>query len=134
MNYPSETRERKNASEASTFSSALREAGINEALIAKKLKRLLGAKHRRWNTKKKSWDEFDDCETQLAATREIVKLFGGYLSESEEPRFTWINDVFPPRCCPSGNECSEYGERCQADTTASGTGPDVLGNRTTSKS
>ena len=128
MNYPGETLERENASNANTLSSALREAGINDALIAKKLKDLLEAKHQRWNPKRNSWDEFDDCDTQLAATREIVRLFGGYASEGEDHGVVWINDVFAPRDS-SRSEGRERSERCQADSEASGKAPECCTRR-----
>lgn len=60
--------------------SALREQGIDEDFLAKKLKNQLEAKNRRWNSEKKSWEEFDDCGSQLAALREICKIFGAFPS------------------------------------------------------
>ena len=69
--------------ETVTYESALRKQGIDEVTIAKKLKSLLDAKKRRWNPKKKSWEEFDDYDIQLAAAKEIAKIFGGYPSEGE---------------------------------------------------
>lgn len=59
---------------------ALRAQGIDEVLLAKKLKNQLEAKAPRCNAKKKSWEEFDDWGAQLAAVREVVKIFGTYPS------------------------------------------------------
>lgn len=76
-----------------TCEAALREAGVNEALIAKKLKDLLEAKHPRWNPKKKAFDMFDDYDTQLAAAREAVKIFGAYPSPGEDNQVPLIIDL-----------------------------------------
>jgi hypothetical protein len=93
-NYPGEKPEREDPTATVTFESALRDAGVTEGLLAKKLKAQLEAKKPRWNPKKKSWEEPDDYETQLAAAREIIKIFGGYSSESEndgEGGYIFIN-------------------------------------------
>jgi hypothetical protein len=67
-----------------TYESALREEGINEVFVARKLKDLSGAQGRRWNPKKGSWEKFDDHGTQLAALREIAKIFGIYPAQEKD--------------------------------------------------
>jgi len=112
----------------------LREAGVNETLIAKKLKEQLEAKQPRWNPKKKEFDLFPDHDARLAALREAVRIFGGYPSPSEDNQAPLIIDFTDSGLSPlrkSGGR--ERGEHCQADTTVSGMGSDVLGNQTTSK-
>jgi hypothetical protein len=109
-----------------TCESALREAGVDEALIAKKLKEQLEAKQARWNPKKKAFDLFPDHDARLAALREAVRIFGGYPAPSEDNQAPVIIDL------TDSWMSRPRGSPCQADTTASGTGPDVLGNRTTS--
>ena len=66
-----------------TYESALREAGIDEVFVARKLMDLVQAQRRRWNPKKGSWEKFEDYGTQLAAIREIAKIFGIYGKNSE---------------------------------------------------
>src|SRR5713101_9290149 len=66
-----------------TYESALRAEGIDEVFVARKLKDLLRAQGRRWNPKKGSWEKFEDYGTQLAALREIAKIFGMYRKDSE---------------------------------------------------
>jgi len=66
-----------------TYESALREEGINEVFVARKLKGLLGAQGQRWNPKKESWEKFDDYGTQLSAIREIAKIFGIYPTQEK---------------------------------------------------
>jgi hypothetical protein len=53
-------------------------AGVNEALIAKKLKEQLEAKQTRWNPEKKAFELFADHDARLVALREVIRLFGGY--------------------------------------------------------
>ena len=80
------------AKEEITFESALREAGIDKASVAKKLMDLAQAKGQRWNPKKGSWEEFEDYRTQLAAHREIAKILDLYPKESRDSRVpTMIN-------------------------------------------
>ncbi len=67
-----------------TCESALRKAGISEALIAKKLREQLEAKQPRWNPKKKAFELFADNDARLAALREAIKIFGGYPSADIE--------------------------------------------------
>ena len=67
-----------------TYESALREEGINERFVARKLKDLSGAQGRRWNPKKASWEKFEDYGTQLAALREIAKILGTYATEEKD--------------------------------------------------
>lgn len=69
------------AKDETTCVSALREAGIDEAFVAKKLMELAQAQERRWNPKKGIWEKFDDYDTQLAALREIAKICGIYQKE-----------------------------------------------------
>src|SRR5258708_37708623 len=64
-----------------TYDSALREEGIDEVFVAKKLKALLRAQGRRWNPKKGSLAKWEDYVTQLAAFREIAKSLGIYSSK-----------------------------------------------------
>ncbi|SRR5258708_1452469 len=64
-----------------TYDSALREEGIDEVFVAKKLKALLRAQGRRWNPKKGSLEKCEDYVTQLAAFREIAKILGIYSSK-----------------------------------------------------
>ncbi len=112
-----------------TCESALREAGVDEALIAKKLKDQLEAKQPRWNPKKKAFDLFADHDARLAGLREAVRIFGGYPSPSEDNQAPLIIDFTDSGLSPlrrsHGREC---GERCEADTTVSGVGSDVLAN------
>jgi hypothetical protein len=58
--------------------SALRKQGVDEGFIAERLVNLFEAKGRRWNTATKSWETFEDYETQLAAIKEAAKLLGLY--------------------------------------------------------
>jgi hypothetical protein len=67
-----------------TYESALREEGIDEVFVARKLKEMLRAQGSRWNPKKGSWEKFEDYGTQLAALREIAKIRGLYRRESED--------------------------------------------------
>ncbi len=117
-----------------TCESALREAGVDEALIAKKLKEQLEAKQPRWNPKKKAFDLFADHDARLAALREVVRIFGGYPLPSENNEAPLLIDFTDSWASPRRKSGGlERGEHCQADTTVSGIGSDVLGNRTTSK-
>lgn len=93
-----------------TCESALREAGVDETLLAKKLKEQLEAKQPRWNPKKKAFDLFPDHDAQLAALREVVKIFGGYPSESDGGGGTVMIDLgrlTPKRFRDDGRERSE---------------------------
>ncbi len=117
-----------------TCESALREAGVDEALIAKKLKEQLEAKQPRWNPKKKALELFADHNARLAALREVVRIFGGYPSPSEDNQAPLIIDFTDSALSPlRRSDGRKRGEHCQADTTVSGIGSDVLGNRTTLK-
>jgi len=117
-----------------TCESALRAAGVDEALIAKKLKEQLEAKQPRWNPKKKAFDLFPDPDARLAAIREAVRLFGGYPLPSDDDQAPVLID-FTDSWASSirRRDGRERGEHCKADTTVSGIGSDVLGNRTRSK-
>ena len=66
-----------------TYESALREQGIDEVFVARKLKDLSRAQGRRWNPKKGSWEKFEDYGTQLAAVREIAKILGIYATQED---------------------------------------------------
>src|SRR5260370_24469755 len=66
-----------------TYESALREVGIDEVFVARKLKDLLGAQTQRWNPKKESYQKFEDYCTQLAALREIAKIFDIYPKDDD---------------------------------------------------
>lgn len=80
---------------AVTCESALREAGVDERQIAKKLKEQLEAKQPRWNPEKKAFDLFPDHDTRLAALREAVRIFDGYPSESDGGGGPVIIDMGP---------------------------------------
>ena len=67
-----------------TYASALRDVGIDEVFVARKLKDLLGAQTQRWNPKKGSWQKFEDYGIQLAALREIAKILGIYPKDPED--------------------------------------------------
>ena len=67
-----------------TYGSALQGEGIDEAFMARKLKDLLQAQGRQWNPKEGSWDKFEDYGIQLAALREIAKIFGLYPTQEEK--------------------------------------------------
>ena len=67
-----------------TYESALRAEGIDEVFVARKLKDLLQAQGRRWNPKKESWEKFEDYATQLAALREVAKIFGIYAKDPDD--------------------------------------------------
>lgn len=67
-----------------TYASALRDVGIDEVFVARKLKDLLGAQTQRWNPTKGSWQKFEDYGTQLAALREIAKIFDIYPKDPED--------------------------------------------------
>ena len=125
-NNPGETPKRETPTATKTCQSALRDAGVDEELLAIKLKSLLDAKKQRWNHKNKSWEEFDDCATQLEAIKEILKLFGGYPSDIEETKsFIFINDSMPPR--RPRTESGKRSEHCQAGVQ--GTVPEALSGR-----
>ena len=66
-----------------TYASALRDVGIDEVFVARKLKDLLGAQTQRWNPKKESYQKFEDYGTQLAALREIAKIFDIYPKDDD---------------------------------------------------
>ncbi len=103
---------------------ALREAGVDEALIAKKLREQLEAKQPRWNPKKKAFDLFADHDAQLAAVREVVRIFGGYPSPSEDNQAPLIIDF-------TDTWASPLRKHRQTDPKLPGTGPEELGNQTT---
>src|ERR1700680_1825145 len=81
----SDSQESGIAKEEITYESALREAGIDEAFVARRLKKLAQAQGRRWNPKTRSWEKFEVYGTQLAALREIAKISGIYAKDSEDP-------------------------------------------------
>jgi hypothetical protein len=78
--------------------SALREAGVDEALIARKLKEQLEAKQPRWNPKKKEFDLFPDHDARLAALREAVRIFGGFPAPSEDNHALLSSTLRTPSC------------------------------------
>jgi hypothetical protein len=86
-------RESEIVKEKITFESALREEGIDEVFVARGLKDLLRAQGRRWNPKKGSWEKCEDYGTQLAALREIAKIFGIYGKDSEGADMPLIIDI-----------------------------------------
>ena len=119
-----------------TCESALRTAGVDEGLIAKKLKEQLEAKQPRWNPKKKAFDLFADHDARLAALREAVRIFGGYPSPSEDNnQAPLIIDFTDSALSPLGREARnrERRDRCAADSEVSGVAPQVPGNRATAK-
>src|SRR5262249_8462199 len=104
-------------------------AGVDVALIGKKLKEQLEAKQPRWNPKKKAFDLFVDYDARLAALREAVKIFGGYPSPSEDKNeepviidFTdsWLSPI-------RRDTINRERERCAADSKVSGVAPPVPG-------
>jgi hypothetical protein len=72
------------AKKETTYASALRDVGIDEVFVARKLKDLLRAQGRRWNPKKGSWEKFEDYSTQLAALREIAKILDIYPKDPDD--------------------------------------------------
>jgi hypothetical protein len=70
--------------EGITYESALREEGIDEVFVARKLKELLRAQGQRWNSKEGCWNRFEDYDIRLAALREIAKIRGLYRKDSED--------------------------------------------------
>ncbi len=52
----------------------LRHVGIDEVLIAKRLKKLIRAKEPKWNAATKSWDVFESGSIQLGALQSAIKL------------------------------------------------------------
>ena len=58
-----------------TYEAALREEGIDEVFVARKLRDLSGAQG--------SWEKFEDYGTQLAALKEIAKIFGIYATQED---------------------------------------------------
>jgi hypothetical protein len=66
-----------------TCESALREEGIDEVFVARKLKDLVRAQGRRWNPRTRTLEKCEDYDTQLAALREIAKILGLYRKDSE---------------------------------------------------
>ncbi len=90
------SQEPRDAKEEITYDSALREEGIDEVFVAKKLKALLRAQGRRWNPKKGSLEKCEDYVTQLAAFREVAKILGIYASkesDSENENKTFKIDI-----------------------------------------
>ncbi len=98
LNYPSEKLELEHATKKVTCESALREAGIDETLIAKKLKEQLEAQQPRWNPKKNAFDLFLDHYARLAALREAFKILGVCLPEREDYRIpkVIVTSAIPP--------------------------------------
>jgi hypothetical protein len=88
--------------EGITCESALREEGIDEVFVARKLKELLRAQRQRWNPKKRSWDKFEDYDTQLAALSESAKTLCMYRKDLEGGDVQVLIDmsVIPPKRRP----------------------------------
>ena len=59
-NRSSNLQESETAKENITYESALRDVGIDEVFVARKLKDLVQAQERRWNPKKESWEKFEE--------------------------------------------------------------------------
>jgi hypothetical protein len=76
--------EPESVKEKITYEDALREEGIDEVFVARKLKGLLRAQGQRWNPKRGSWEKFEDYGTQLAALKEIAKIFGIYPTQEKD--------------------------------------------------
>ena len=109
-----------------TCESALREAGVDERLIAKKLKEQLEAKQPRWNPKRNVFQLFPDHSTRLAALREILRLFGAYPSEDEEGQgnITLIMDgITPKKPRDDVRDVGERSERSSPDVDEHRAGP-----------
>jgi len=102
---------------SNTCESALREAGVDERLIAKKLKEQLEAKQQRWNPKRNAFDSFPDYKRRLAALKEILKIFGSYPSpENDDKRHTTIIWDWPPR--QPRPDASDHGERSECSAAS----------------
>jgi len=91
--------------------SALREVGVDEALIAKKLKEQLEARQPRWNPKKKAFDLFADYDARLAALREAIKILGGYPTERGDNQAPLIIDFTDSGLGPRRGDGREHCER-----------------------
>src|SRR5713226_9256384 len=86
-----------------TYASALREEGINEGFVARKLNDLLRAQGQRWNPKKGSWEKVEDYGTQLAALREIAKILGIYATADESSGVLRLHLDSMPKRRPTAN-------------------------------
>ena len=111
--------------ETVTCDSALREAGVDATLIARKLKEQLGAKQPRWNPQKKAFDLFADNDARLAALREAIKILGGYPTERGDNQAPLIIDF-------TDSGLSPVRRYRQTDPNVAETVPEALGNQTTS--
>ena len=105
-----------------TCESALREEGIDEMFVARKLKDLLGAQTQRWNPKKESYQKFEDYGTQLAALREIAKIFDIYPKDDDANGSVRTINISGISMCrepvsdgeqSTGREAGDGSERCE---------------------
>jgi len=98
-----------------TYESALRDEGIDEVFVARKLKDLLGAQTERWNPKKGSYQKFEDYGIQLAALREIAKILDIYPKEDADTvRTSNISAI------PFSRERVSHGEQSTGRETGDG--------------
>jgi hypothetical protein len=68
------SRESDIVEEKITYESALREEGIDEVFVARKLRGLLRAQWRRWDPKKGCLEKCEDYDTQIAALRRLPRF------------------------------------------------------------
>jgi len=90
---PPNSKEPGAVKEKITLESALREVGVDEVFLARRLMDLLQAQRRGRNHKKGSWEKFEDYGTQLAALRETNRIFGVYPKDdlNEEDKVVTIH-------------------------------------------
>jgi hypothetical protein len=105
-----------------TYASALRDVGIDEVFVARKLKDLLGAQTQRWNPTKGSWQKFEDYGIQLAALREIAKILSIYPKEEDPDGLVRTINLTGMSICrervsdgeqSTGTETGDGRERCE---------------------
>jgi hypothetical protein len=111
------------ATKTVTCESALRETGVDEMFFARKLKDLLGAQTQRWNPTKGSWQKFEDYGIQLAALREIAKIFDIYPKDRDDangPVMIHLGSLMPKEFRDpaygeqsTGRETGDGRERCE---------------------
>ena len=85
-----------------TVGYALREIGVDEAFLAKKLKEQLDAKQPRWNPRRKKYELVPDNDARLAAIREAIKFLGGYPIERDDNEGPVLIDFTDSWASPAG--------------------------------
>ena len=115
------SRESDIVKEKITCESALREEGIDEAFVARKLKGLLRAEGRRWNAKTRTLEKCEDYDAQLAALKEVAKIFGIYRKDSEGSNVPLIIDIssIPAKKYPEVASPSDRSYRSEANSRES---------------